>query len=505
MRRQGLRQGKGSRRPPPGPPGTQGGRGHRGSAQLPTVQTLDVLDLAGKGDGVCRLADGAVVLVPGAVPGDRVEVALEPARAGVRRGRILALLAPSPARREPPCPVADRCGGCTWLHISLERQRVTKAELARRALAVLAAGDGAPSDGPAEALAPLVPPMRGETPLVGWRRRARLHVRRQGDTLAIGLLAAQSDALVAIASCPQLAPPLAAWLPRWRRDLAPWLVRGEVSATLGREGLVVRVHGVAAPDGPHAGGDVEAGWLALARDWMDRPVAAGAPIVGVHATLGALDVALGASAVWLADDGDDGEEAWSGAFASAAGFSQASRHGNAGIRAAVRGALEALVARNGGPFAFGEELYAGSGNLTPLLANAAGAVRTVEFDADAVARAEAARPRWLPGPASLADATLRVGDAGSAALAGGDDVVWLLDPGRPGAAEVMARAAALRPAGLVYVSCAPDTLRRDLAILAAAGWRAVTSCWVDTMPATPHLEVVVAVVPPRLDADLARC
>jgi 23S rRNA (uracil1939-C5)-methyltransferase len=466
----------------------------------PSVKILDVLDLAGRGDGVCRLDDGAVVLVPGAVPGDRVEVALEPARAGVQRGRILRILTASPDRQLAPCPVASRCGGCTWLHVSLPRQRLTKAELARRALSVLptATPDAAAAD-PADAARPM---LVGDTPLLGWRRRARLHLRRQGDVLAIGLLQAQSDALVAVASCPQLEPALGAWLPRWRRDLEPWVERGEVSATLGAAGVVVQVHGVGRRD--DAGSNDDA-LEAMLRAWMQRPVAAGAPILGVNLVLGDRQFTLGASHVWLTDrSADEGREPW-GSFASAAGFSQASARGNAAIRTAVDRTLQALVERRGGRFAWAEELYAGSGNLTPLLAQASAELRSVEFDADAVSRAEAARDRWSVQLESLRRAELRTGDAGQVPLRADEDAVWLLDPGRPGAADVIARAVAEPPGALVYVSCAPDTLRRDLSTLAAAGWTAITSFWIDSMPATPHLEIVVAAIPPRLDGDRARC
>lgn len=497
MRRQGLPRGKRD--------GAIQGRGRaeppvavgRATAAAEQVELLDVVDLAGRGDGVCRRADGAVVLVPGAAPGDRVEVALEPARAGVRRGRILRVVAASTERTTPPCPVAARCGGCTWLHVSLPRQQQTKAELARRALAPLPWHQSRRAEA-GEATAAETPERGGEADLLGWRRRARLHLRRQGDVLAIGLLQAQSDALVAIATCPQLEPALGAWLPRWRRDLEPWVARGEVSATLGSAGLVVQVHGVAlaAPGAAQADPAAREDALrALGQGWMRRPVAQGAEIVGVRIELGGPVVTLGAAQVWLEDD-EDARRYGLGTFASAAGFSQASARGNAAIRAAVRAALGRLVVRRGGPFARGEELYAGSGNLTPLLAAAALEVRTVEFDADAVARAEAARPRWSEALPSLRGAVLRVGDAGLAELATGDDVVWLLDPGRPGAADVIARATQRPPGALVYVSCAADTLRRDLATLAAAGWSLLAASWVDTMPATPHFEVVVAAVPP---------
>jgi len=134
MRRQGLPRGKRDRPRPKLSTTAQTSKPQVLPKTTPSVHALDVLDLAGRGDGVCRLPDGAVVLVPGAVPGDRIEVALEPVRAGVLRGRIVRLITPSPDRTTPPCPVAARCGGCTWLHVSLQRLRESKASLASRAV-----------------------------------------------------------------------------------------------------------------------------------------------------------------------------------------------------------------------------------------------------------------------------------------------------------------------------------------------------------------------------------
>src|SRR5262245_16856806 len=89
------------------------------------VLTID--DLAFGGEGVAR-ADGYVVFVPGGVPGDRVRVRLEQARARYGRGIIEEVEQASPHRTQAPCPYFGRCGGCRLQHIDYPAQLSVKAK-----------------------------------------------------------------------------------------------------------------------------------------------------------------------------------------------------------------------------------------------------------------------------------------------------------------------------------------------------------------------------------------
>jgi 23S rRNA (uracil1939-C5)-methyltransferase len=67
----------------------------------------------------------------------------------------------------------------------------------------------------------------------------------------------------------------------------------------------------------------------------------------------------------------------------------------------------------------------------------------------------------------------------------------VLNPPRKGCApSVLAAAVRARPRAIAYVSCAPDTLARDLAQLAAAGYRGARAQPYDMLPQTPHVEVL---------------
>jgi len=89
--------------------------------------SLTIDDLAFGGEGVGR-ADGYVIFVPGGVPGDRVRVRLEQARSRFGRGVIESITEPSPHRVEAPCPYFGRCGGCRLQHVAYPAQLAFKSK-----------------------------------------------------------------------------------------------------------------------------------------------------------------------------------------------------------------------------------------------------------------------------------------------------------------------------------------------------------------------------------------
>ena len=99
--------------------------------QLELVSTAMV---AG-GSALARDADGRVVFVDGALPGERVRVAVETERRGYRTARVVEVLESSPQRVGPPCPeLARGCGACQWQHIEAGAQRSLKSGIVLDAL-----------------------------------------------------------------------------------------------------------------------------------------------------------------------------------------------------------------------------------------------------------------------------------------------------------------------------------------------------------------------------------
>lgn len=100
------------------------------------VVELRVEKLAYGGQGVARL-DGYVVFVRDAIPGDRVLGRILKKKRDYAEARIEELLQPSPDRIEPQCPYHGFCGGCQWQHLRYERQLRYKREYVLEALARL--------------------------------------------------------------------------------------------------------------------------------------------------------------------------------------------------------------------------------------------------------------------------------------------------------------------------------------------------------------------------------
>ncbi|NUN05831.1 MAG: class I SAM-dependent RNA methyltransferase [Bdellovibrio sp.] len=97
-------------------------------AQAPLLGSkliLNIEKLAVGGAGVAR-HEGMVIFVPQVAPNEEVLVEITLVKKNFAEAKLVQVLKPSPTRRAPPCPVADRCGGCNWQHITEDEQRRQK-------------------------------------------------------------------------------------------------------------------------------------------------------------------------------------------------------------------------------------------------------------------------------------------------------------------------------------------------------------------------------------------
>ena len=144
------------------------------------------------GHCVARLPEGRVVFVRHAIPGERVLLAVTEGTDGDRfwRADAVEVLEQSPHRVTPPCPFAgpDRCGGCDFQHVTLERQRQLKAEVVREQLSRLAGLD----------VAVHVEPVGGDEHGLRWRTRQQYVIRPDGG---LAMRKHRSHDLVAIDDC----------------------------------------------------------------------------------------------------------------------------------------------------------------------------------------------------------------------------------------------------------------------------------------------------------------
>lgn len=102
---------------------------------------LDIEDIAAGGEGVGKV-DGFVVFVPGAAPGDRLEIELVVVKKKYARAQIVKILKPSFRRVRPRCPSYDVCGGCQLQHIDYDSQLMFKTKMVKDAISHLGLLEG---------------------------------------------------------------------------------------------------------------------------------------------------------------------------------------------------------------------------------------------------------------------------------------------------------------------------------------------------------------------------
>lgn len=406
---------------------------------------------AGVGEPVTDPAaePGPVWFVEGALPGELVEASpVHRARRHVR-GVLERVIEPSPVRVEPPCPVAALCGGCAWQHVDPAAQLGLKvgivADQLRRLVAAEQVHQGATGRPDA------------------YRRRARMHYARGegADGWQLGFLRARSHDILDLSTCPVLTPALDAAMQRLRTVADRLPARGEVLGLTDGQVSVLGLPGVR-PE-PET---VEA----LASLIDDR-------LVGIDVRGGRTTAAIGRTVLEV-----DRVAGLPPMLASAFVFTQAHATVNVALVRHV-----ARAARADGHKVL--ELYAGAGNFTRALAKTATRVWASDTDRESVELLRRlAREARLPINAKRQSAPRLLPKLAQA------DVTYpvvVLDPPRSGLGKE-ASAALAKVAGerIVYVSCDPATLARDLEVFVARGFDIADVTVFDMMPMTPEVEVV---------------
>ena len=160
--------------------------------------TVETTAMAIGGAAVARGADGRVVFVEGALPGETVTVAVDEERPRFVRGAVVEVLGASSARVVPPCPhVAEGCGGCGWQHVAPDEQVRLKVAMVGEALVRLGRQD-----------APVVRAGEGTGPF-GYRTTVRVGVLPGPGGGRAGFRASRSHRLVDAGGCLTAHPRLA--------------------------------------------------------------------------------------------------------------------------------------------------------------------------------------------------------------------------------------------------------------------------------------------------------
>jgi len=416
---------------------------------------LDITSIIAGGDGIARRPDGCAVFVPRTAPGERVQVEYTEVRKQWRRARVVRVLEKSADRRDPPCPYYEQCGGCQLQHLSYEAQMTAKAGIIV---------DSFRHIGGVQVEPPYI--VRSEREL-GYRNRVSLILRRRGMDVVAGYHAhGDPDVVVDIDHCPLAEPRLNE---TWAGLRASWgkrasdLPKGrELRLTLrvnteGRVGLAIE--GGGEPGSPKKILDSVDGLVSIWSLNRRGKVVRYAGAETLRDTWGLYEIPVAGVA-----------------------FVQVNRD--------VAEKIDGYVREQCGPVEGKRviDAYCGFGLMAIDLAQEGASVIGIDSDRHAIATAASIT--------SELNATARFKRGNVERLLYGQlpAEVVILNPPRRGVAKRVVEALVQRPpARIVYISCDPATLARDLKSLSTC-FELEACRGFDMFPQTAHVETVATLV-----------
>ena len=417
-----------------------------------------------QGDGLGRLPDGRVIFVPFTAPGDEVEVQIEGDRGHFGRGLPVRILAASPVRTDPPCRHFGTCGGCQWQHVAYPAQLEWKRRILEELLVRIGKLDDVPVALPIDPGAP-------------WEYRARAQFKVIGGARpCLGFHQRETNRVVDLDRCLLLDPRLNTLLHAMRHMKHPsffslfqrlreaWVALGTGTGELllalfaraqdrSALRLLVRTLQAATPG--------LQGVVLLEGDPRQAPrIVDWCGAQALHEQVGDARFRIGATA-----------------FFQVNGLAAAHLTSLVLEAAALTGTERIL------------ELYSGVGTFSVPLARRGRQLTGIEANPGAAADGEMNLRQNGCAQARIIQAQVEQALRGVAADGPWDVVV--LDPPRQGCSRaVLDLLASVRARRLVYVSCDPSTLARDLGTLVRAGYRCASLRPIDLFPQTFHLESV---------------
>lgn len=436
-----------------------------------SVYTAVIDGYSSEGLGIARV-NGAVVFVPHAVRGEEIDLRITKVMKTSCAGEIVKIHNPSPERMEPECPYAGKCGGCAYRHLTYPEELWAKRQRVQDALTRIGG------------LELTVEEILGAKNPEHYRNKSQYPVGADGS---IGFFQARTHKVVPIRRCliqteaaDRTAQAVGEWMRRYKisaydETTGKGLVR-HVCVRVNRKGeslCCVVVNGNKVPREPELAAYVTAAVPHTVGVLLNSNTRRGNVILGdkyrtlfgrnyLMDTLCGLEFKLSMPSFYQVNR--DQAEVLYGKALEFAGLT-----GN-----------ETVL-----------DLYCGIGTITLCLAKAAKRVIGAEIVPPAIrdAKENALRNQ-------IENAEFFCGDAADIAAkleADGlrPDVVTV-DPPRKGLApEVIASVAAMGPEKVVYVSCDPATLGRDVKIFREFGYEAKRAAAVDMFPGTAHVETVV--------------
>ena len=435
--------------------------------------TIRIDDINSDGNGIGR-ADGYVLFVKDAVPGDVCRVRVTKTKKSFGYARLLDIISPSPDRVPARCPVARACGGCRLQEISYERQLAFKEEKVKNDF--LRIGGIDPEK---------VRPVTGMENPFRYRNKAQIPVGLDGDgNIIAGFYASRTHSIIRNDDC-LLGPPENRRITEIvidhmnKNGIMPYdeksgggLVRHILIRKAFSTGAImvcVIINGESLP-----------GAEALAEGLFEIP---GMSTVSININTQRNNVILGERTINVRGDGVITDMIGDIRFEiSPRSFYQVNSEGTKKLYETAR----EYAKLSGNEIVW--DLYCGIGTISLFVAGGAREVYGIECVPDAVE--DAKKNARLNGVSNVRFICADAEKIGPGQLPRPDVVI--VDPPRKGCGEslldVIAQAG---PERIVYVSCDPATLSRDLSILCRSGYEVVEAQPVDMFPQTVHVETVV--------------
>lgn len=449
---------------------------------------LRITGMTAEGAGVGR-EEGMAVFVPFSAPGELVRAHVVKVHKSYAFAKMTEVLEGADDRIEPDCPVFGRCGGCVYRHLSYEAELAVKRRRVEDALTRIG-GITVP-----------VPPVMGSERVDGYRNKAQYPVAREKGELRIGFFSPRSHRIADCRDC-RLQPPeftaavktVADWMERYRipaydEGVHQGLVRhiylrkgeatGQIMVCLVANGRTL----------PHSD--------ELVKGLREQVPGLASVVLNVNQKRTNVIVGETCLTLWGAPFIED-RLCGIRVTISPLSFYQVNRsqceqlYQKAAEYAGLTGTQTVL------------DLYCGTGTIGLSMAHRAGRVIGAEVVREAVEDAKGNAAANGIHNASFLCADAAAAAAQLAAKGVRPDVV-LLDPPRKGCGEgLVSIVSQMGPKRIVYVSCDPATLARDVKEFAGHGYQVGAVQPVDMFPRTAHVETVVLLSKGEIDSKKVR-
>lgn len=411
------------------------------------------------GTGLARLESGKAVFVAGALPGERIIAKVVRKRKGILEAELVKVLSPSPDRITPPCRGEKECTGATWPYIAYPAQLRYKEDILRDTLRHIAGIE-------AEQFLPIIPSPKTEH----YRLRTQFNVRWEQAGPKIGFFRPGTYHLIEVEKNLLLHPSIDRVLSalRTHSHLLSSLKEIHINVSSAGEAIVLFFG--------------EAGMQANMEELFDRMRTTAPEVVGITGYANKKRVfSLGRNFLNLDMDGIRYR-------VTEGNFYQVNWEQN---RNMVRTVLDFADLS-------GEEtvldLYCGIGNFALPLAKRAKTVIGIESGYAAVEDAKVNAEQNMLGNTEFIADDLQKGLKALLQRKIKADVI-VLDPPRAGATlKTLERILAFVPRKIIYVSCNPSTLARDLKYFVLFGFGLKRLQPIDMFPYTYHIECVAEMV-----------